>query len=97
MSRYVWSGVVWLCAVLPLSVHAQILEQLIASALASHPSAQAQRALVQALGFDPCSLDALQARTGLDTPHLQAELMGLELQGWVLRLPGGLFQRQARA
>ena len=59
--------------------------------------ASAQRALVQALGFDPCSLDALQARTGLDTPHLQAELMGLELQGWVLRLPGGLFQRQARA
>lgn len=59
--------------------------------------APAQRALVQALGFDPCSLDALQARTGLDTPHLQAELMGLELQGWVLRLPGGLFQRQARA
>ena len=58
--------------------------------------APAQRALVQALGFDPCSLDALQARTGLDTPHLQAELMGLELQGWVLRLPGGLFQRQAR-
>jgi DNA processing protein len=56
-----------------------------------------QRALVQALGFDPCSLDALQARTGLDTPHLQAELMGLELQGWVLRLPGGLFQRQSRA
>ncbi len=47
MSRYVWSGVVWLCAVLPLSVHAQVLEQLIASALASHPSAQAQRALVQ--------------------------------------------------
>ena len=59
--------------------------------------APAQRALVQALGFDPCSLDALQARTGLDTPHLQAELMGLELEGWVLRLPGGLFQRQARA
>jgi adhesin transport system outer membrane protein len=47
VSRYVWSGVVWLCAVLPLSVHAQVLEQMIASALASHPSAQAQRALVQ--------------------------------------------------
>jgi DNA processing protein len=56
-----------------------------------------QGALVQALGFDPCSLDALQARTGLDTPHLQAELMGLELQGWVFRLPGGLFQRQSKA
>ena len=47
MSRYAWSGVVFLCAVLPLSVHAQVLEQLIASALASHPSAQGQRALVQ--------------------------------------------------
>jgi DNA processing protein len=56
-----------------------------------------QRSLVQALGFDPCSLDVLQARTGRDTPHLQAELMGLELQGWVLRLPGGLFQRRAKA
>jgi outer membrane protein TolC len=47
VSRYAWSGVVLLCAVLPLSVHAQVLEQLIASALASHPSAQGQRALVQ--------------------------------------------------
>jgi len=53
------------------------------------------RAMLSALGFDPTSLDALQARTGLDTPHLQAELMALELQGHVIRLPGGLFQRQA--
>ena len=56
----------------------------------------AQRALVNALGFEPCSLDALQARTGMDTANLQAELMSLELQGWLLRLPGGLFQRQAK-
>lgn len=56
-----------------------------------------QRILLQTLGFEPTSLDALQARTGLDTPHLQAELMGLELQGLVRRLPGGLFQRQVRA
>jgi DNA processing protein len=53
--------------------------------------------MLSALGFDPTSLDALQARTGLDTPHLQAELMALELQGYVVRLPGGLFQRQAGA
>jgi len=57
----------------------------------------AQKALLQALGFEPSSLDALQARTGLDTPHLQAELMGLELQGRVIRLPGGLFQRKTIA
>jgi DNA processing protein len=50
-------------------------------------------ALVQALGVDPCSLDALQAQTGLDTPTLQAELMALELAGHVARLPGGMFQR----
>lgn len=50
-------------------------------------------ALIQALGFDPVSLDALQARTGLDTPTLQARLMTLELDGQLARLPGGLFQR----
>lgn len=49
--------------------------------------------LLAAMGFDPVSLDALQARTGLDTPHLQARLLELELQGAVGRLPGGLLQR----
>ena len=57
----------------------------------------AQDALLAALGFDPVSLDALQARTGIDTGHLQAQLMTLELQGAVARLPGGLFQRTAQA
>jgi DNA processing protein len=51
--------------------------------------------VLAALGFDPVGLDALQARTGMDTPTLQAKLMGLELQGQVARLPGGLFQRQS--
>ena len=53
--------------------------------------------LLQALGYDPVGLDALQARTGIDTPRLQAQLMILELHGQVARLPGGLFQRIARA
>ena len=51
--------------------------------------------LLAALGFDPVNLDALQARTGLDTAHLQAGLLELELDGQVARLPGGLFQRIA--
>lgn len=55
-----------------------------------------EQSLLTALAFDPTSLDALQARTGLDTPMLQALLMGLELQGHVARLPGSLFQRLAR-
>ncbi len=52
-------------------------------------------AFLSALGFDVVSLDALQARTGLSTPQLQAQLLELELGGHVTRLPGGLFQRMA--
>jgi DNA processing protein len=53
--------------------------------------------LEQAMGLDPVSLDALQARTGLDIASLQAKLMALELEGHVARLPGGLLQRLVRA
>lgn len=49
--------------------------------------------LLEALGFDPVGLDALQARSGMDAAQLQAGLLGLELDGQVARLPGGLFQR----
>lgn len=52
--------------------------------------------LLVALGFDPTSLDNLQSRTGLDTASLQAQLMTLELDGHVARLPGGLFLRMVR-
>jgi DNA processing protein len=51
--------------------------------------------LLAHLGFAPVSLDALQARCGLDTASLQAQLLTLELQGRVARLPGGLFQQLA--
>ena len=56
-----------------------------------------ERSLLKALAFEPAGLDTLQARTGMDTPTLQALLMGLELQGHVARLPGSLFQRLARS
>lgn len=49
--------------------------------------------LLQALGHDPVSLDALVARTGMDAASLQVQLLDLELSGDVARLPGGLFQR----
>jgi DNA processing protein len=49
--------------------------------------------ILAALGFDPVSLDALVARTGIAAAHLQAKLLELELQGDLARLPGGLFQR----
>ena len=49
--------------------------------------------LLVLVGFDPVGLDALQARSGLETAQLQAQLMTLELAGELARLPGGLFQR----
>jgi len=58
---------------------------------------QADSALLAHLGYAPVSLDAIQARCGLDTATLQAQLLTLELDGAVGRLPGGLFQRLATA
>lgn len=52
--------------------------------------------LLQAMGYDPASLDALCARTGHPVAILQAQLLELELAGHVARMPGGLFQRVAR-
>ena len=49
--------------------------------------------VLAALGFDPVSLDALVARTGIAPSALQARLLEHELAGLVARLPGGLFQR----
>jgi DNA processing protein len=53
--------------------------------------------LLDCMGFDPVGLDALQARCGLDTASLQTQLLTLELAGRIGRLPGGLFQRVAKA
>ncbi|RYF53515.1 MAG: DNA-protecting protein DprA [Comamonadaceae bacterium] len=53
--------------------------------------------LLQALGFDPISVDALVARTGMAAAPVQVGLLELELDGRVARLPGGLFQRLAAA
>jgi len=53
--------------------------------------------LLAAMGYDPVSQDALQARTGLNTAELGARLLELELMGRVARLPGLMFQRLGRA
>ncbi|MFZ5547460.1 MAG: DNA-processing protein DprA [Pseudomonadota bacterium] len=53
--------------------------------------------LLAMLGHDPVTLDALVARTGWPAAELQARLLELELDGQLARLPGGLFQRRARA
>jgi DNA processing protein len=59
------------------------------------PAARTEDPVLQALGWEPCGLDTLQARCGWDTAALQAHLLQLELDGQVSRLSGGRFQRQA--
>ena len=49
--------------------------------------------LLEALGHEPVTLDALMARTGWSASELSVRLMSLELEGRTARLPGGLYQR----
>lgn len=59
--------------------------------------AQAEPALLQALGHDPIALDELIGRTGWSAAELNVRLLELELQGQVARLPGQRFQRLVRS
>ena len=49
--------------------------------------------ILDAIGQGPTSFEAISQRTGLDTAQLQAELLTLELNQHIARLPGGLFQQ----
>jgi len=52
--------------------------------------------LLEALGYEPMSLEALVARTGWSAAQLNIRLLELELDGQVTRLAGQLFQRISR-
>lgn len=54
------------------------------------------RALLDALGHDPCDPDTLAARCGLSAAEIAALLTQLELEGRIAPLPGGLYQRVHR-
>ena len=62
------------------------------NAMGLQPTSQPHPVLKQ-MGFTPISLDALQIHCKLEIAELQSVLLGLELEGHVARLPGGLFQR----
>jgi DNA processing protein len=49
--------------------------------------------LLQHMGYDPVSLDALAARAKLPAEKISQTLLELELSGEVNSLPGGLYQR----
>ncbi len=60
-----------------------------------HPSV-ADPTLIQHMGFDPCNIDEVVARSGLTADTVSAMLLELELEGKVAALPGGLYQRMGK-
>jgi len=68
---------------------ASVLER---SAFATSSSANTDP-LLDAMGHDLVSLDALVARTGWPAQELNVRLLELELSGQIARRPGQLFQR----
>lgn len=60
-------------------------------------ASQPEHPLLQAMGYDPVHVESLCARTGWSTADLQAQLLELELERQVARLPGGLYQRTGQA
>ena len=65
-------------------------------ATAATPASPPRDSVLDALGFDPITLDALVARTGRAAAELNVRLLDLELDGHVARLPGQRFQRVGR-
>lgn len=49
--------------------------------------------LLAMMGFDPCGIDELAARTGLTADALSVMLLHLELDGRIASLPGNLYQQ----
>lgn len=94
----------------PVEGAADVLEELRPPAAAQAPApaapdlahdpdgaADEPKRLLGTMGFEPVSLDALQARGGWSAAQLDALLLELELSGEVTRLPGQLFQRRRQA
>jgi DNA processing protein len=53
----------------------------------------AAQAVLTAMGYHPIDVDVLCARTGLTPAAASAMLLRLELDGFVSRLVGGMYQR----
>jgi DNA processing protein len=51
--------------------------------------------LLDALGFEPATIDVLVARTGLPSESIASMLLILELDGRAAALPGGRYGRTA--
>jgi DNA processing protein len=74
-----------------------ILEELHMPARSRTPDAPRPHAMndrvLNALGFDPCDIDTLSARSAMGADEIAALLTEWELEGVVEALPGGRYQR----
>jgi DNA processing protein len=52
-----------------------------------------QEELLQHMGYEPCEVDSLVARSGLTAEGVSAMLLKLELEGKIACIPGGRYQR----
>jgi len=57
---------------------------------------KAYKILLDALAFEPASVDTLIERTGLNSESVASMLLILELDGHVAPHPGGRYSRMAR-
>jgi DNA processing protein len=76
------------------SVH-DILEELHIAAdapAAAQPDSEAHP-LLSVMGYDPCDVDTLAARSGLAAAEVAALITRFELDGRIAALPGGRYQR----
>jgi DNA processing protein len=63
------------------------------SANAATPAGAREHRLLEHLGFDPCDIDTLSAHSGFASDVVAALLTQLEIEGVVVAVPGGKFQR----
>lgn len=62
-------------------------------AVASLPADPVALRVLDELGYNPCDLDTLTDRCGMPADQVLALLLPLELDGYVIQLPGGRYQR----
>lgn len=62
-------------------------------ALPDHHLSGPEEALLQHMGYDPCSVDVICGRSGLTAETVSAMLLALEIDGRVAAVSGGLYQR----
>lgn len=60
---------------------------------AAEASTDDEKTILSALGHDPATVDQLVERTGLTAENVSSILLTLEIDGYVLSAPGGMYSR----